>query len=208
MTARLGSLTITLLLLLLECLVGAVEPGLPSRTAVEVTLHRAIGAKNPDPQFRNPDYMAARFLGPKERALLIPPTQGLLDLDYSEAVDFYVKNKLAFLLTEHLLRTRHIDEALLGAVRGGARQVVNLGAGLDSRAYRFTKELLGVQTFEVDYPPTQEYKKLRLGEILGSLPGNVRFVPMDFTRDDLLTQLKKSGYREEERTFFIWEGVT
>ena len=45
----------------------AVEPGLPSKTSVLAASLRAIGGKNPDPQFRNPDYLAIRFLGPRER---------------------------------------------------------------------------------------------------------------------------------------------
>jgi methyltransferase (TIGR00027 family) len=188
------------------CLASAIQPGLPSLTAVEVTLHRAIGAKNPDPQFRNPDYMAARFLGTRERALLVDAVRDAIDLDYDTALARY--GNLGVLVTSHLLRTRHIDGALLDAVHAGVHQVVNLGAGFDSRAYRFAGELRDVRTFEVDYPPTQEYKKLRLKEILGRLPDSVRFVPMDFTKDDLLTQLRRSGYREHEPTFFIWEGVT
>ena len=48
----------------------AAEPGLPSKTAVYVAAARALGSKDPDPQRRNPDYLAIKFLGPRERALL------------------------------------------------------------------------------------------------------------------------------------------
>jgi methyltransferase (TIGR00027 family) len=90
-----------------------------------------------------------------------------------------------------------------------ARQVVILGAGYDSRAYRFHDALSGrALVFEVDFPPTQEYKKLRVKELLGEVPPYVRWVPMDFNHDDLLTKLRESGYSESARTFFIWEGVT
>ena len=61
---------------------------------------------------------------------------------------------------------------------------------------------------EVDSAPTQEYKKQRVREIFGGLPGNVTYIPMDFTKDDLLTQLVKAGYSEKQKTFFLWEGVT
>ena len=60
---------------------------------------------------------------------------------------------------------------------------------------------------EVDYGPTQEYKKRRVKEILGALPPNVTYVPMDFTKDKLLDQLAKAGYSEQRKTFFLWEGV-
>jgi hypothetical protein len=39
----------------------AVESGLPSKTSVLAASLRAIGGKNPDPQFRNPDYLASGF---------------------------------------------------------------------------------------------------------------------------------------------------
>ena len=105
-------------------------------------------------------------------------------------------------------RTRYIDEALEEALADGARQIVVLGAGFDSRAYRFRGRLGGVRFFEVDYGPTQECKRRRLQEIFGSLPTHVMYVALDFTRDELPTQLRKHGYSAKERTLFIWEGVT
>ena len=42
-----------------------------SKTAVYVAIARAIGAKNPDVELRNPDDFAIKFLGPRERALLL-----------------------------------------------------------------------------------------------------------------------------------------
>jgi methyltransferase (TIGR00027 family) len=111
------------------------------------------------------------------------------------------------MVRNQLARTRFFDAKLDEALRDGARQVVVLGAGFDRRGYRFRDRLGGVRFLEVDYGPTQEHKKQRVREILGRLPSHVRYVPMDFTKDDLLTQLKKSGYSEKEKTFFIWEGV-
>jgi len=31
---------------------------------------------------------------------------------------------------------------------------------------------------------------------------------MDFTKDNLLDQLRNAGYSEQQSTFFLWEGVT
>ena len=53
-------------------------------------------------------------------------------------------------------RTRHIDAVFADALAGGARQVVLLGAGLDSRAYRAPDGVRQTRVFEVDFPPTQE----------------------------------------------------
>src|SRR5688500_11823407 len=62
--------------------------------------------------------------------------------------------------------------------------------------------------FEVDFPPTQELKKLRIRESLGRIPKNVVFVPIDFTKEDLRTVLLKAGYRADRKTVFVWEGVS
>jgi hypothetical protein len=68
--AQLGQLAITFALL--ASLSEALEPGLPSKTAVLIDTARAVGSKDPNPQFRNPDYLAIKFLGPRERAILSP----------------------------------------------------------------------------------------------------------------------------------------
>ena len=183
----------------------AVEPGLPSKTAVYVAAARAVGSKDPDPQLRNPDYLAIKFLGPRERAVLPDLPMNALDLDFDRAMKQLGPHLPVAVMT---YRTKRFDAALLDALQNGARQVVVLGAGFDSRAYRFQSQLGDVRVMEVDYGPTQAYKKRRLGEILDVIPPNVSFVPMDFTKDNLLDQLRNAGYSEQQRTFFLWEGVT
>jgi len=183
----------------------AVEPGLPSKTAVYVAAARALGSKDPDPQVRNPDYLAIKFLGPRERAVLLDIPMDALDLDFDSAMKQLGPHLLVAVMT---YRTERFDAALLDALQNGARQVVVLGAGFDSRAYRFQSQLGDVRVMEVDYGPTQAYKKQRLGEILQVIPSNVSFVPMDFTKDNLLEQLRNAGYSEQQNAFFLWEGVT
>jgi methyltransferase (TIGR00027 family) len=190
---------------LLVCGVEAVEPGKPSKTSVWTAILRAIGASNPDAEFRNPDYLAEKFVGARERKLLADYPTDALDLPYAEAVR-RLPDPLN-VMTLHI-RTRHVDATLLDALRGGARQVVVLGAGFDTRGFRFADELRGVTFIEVDYGPTQEYKKRRVKEVFGRLPRHIKYVPMDFAKDDLLRQLRKGGYDEKRKTLFIWEGVT
>jgi methyltransferase (TIGR00027 family) len=182
----------------------AVEPGLPSKTAVYAAAARAVGSKDPDPQRRNPDYLAIKFLGPRERAVVPELHLDALDLDFDSAI----KQIGVYIVAVMTYRTKRFDAALLDALQDGARQVVVLGAGFDSRAYRFQSQLGNVRVMEVDYGPTQAYKKQRLGEILDVIPSNVSFVPMDFTKDNLLEQLRNAGYSEQQKTFFLWEGVT
>jgi len=199
-----ASVIAALLLTLLAASLGAIQPGLPSKTAIYVMVGRAIGSKNPNPAQRNPDYLAIQFLGPRERAVLPDYPMDALALDYDAAMK-RIPNAVA--IPAWTTRTKFFDGAMLDAVKAGATQVVILGAGFDSRAYRFGDQLTGVRFLEVDSPPTQDYKKQRVKEVLGTLPRNVSYVAMDFTKDDLLTQLRKGGYADRARTFFLWEGV-
>jgi methyltransferase (TIGR00027 family) len=80
------------------------------------------------------------------------------------------------------VRTHYIDAALKRAVADGATQVVILGAGYDSRAYRFRQAYPQVKFFEVDLPKTSEMKRARLAEVFGSVPDYVRYAPIDSTR--------------------------
>jgi len=182
----------------------AVEVGKPSKTSISAAARRALAARDYDPSVRNPDWVAEQFLGPNERKIMAGE-QSIKDLDrdYREAI----KEQEPSTGMAHI-RTRFIDERLQHAVSGGAAQVVILGAGYDSRAYRMKELLKGVRVFEVDYGPTQEYKKRRVLEIFGCFPPNLTYVPIDFTQEKLGNVLARDGYRSDRMTFFIWEGVT
>jgi methyltransferase (TIGR00027 family) len=196
---------LAVLLTIVASTASAVEPGKPSVTALLAAVNRAVGARNPDASMRNPDYLAEKFLGPEERAILehaSPRLLRALSMDFEDAA-----REVAW-VPSGVATTRFFDAMLLDAVNGGARQVVNLGAGLDSRAYRFQEHLSGVKVFELDFGPTQEYKKQRVREILGTLRGNVIYVPIDFTKEDMGTVLRRAGYHPEIKTFYIWEAVT
>lgn len=104
-------------------------------------------------------------------------------------------------------RKRYIDDKLVEALSAGMAAVVNLGAGLDTRAYRLPA-LRAVPVFEVDLPENIEYKRAKLRQVYGRVPGHVSLVPIDFDRQDLEGVLASHGHKIEEKTFFIWEGVT
>ena len=196
------------ILVLLSAIRGfAVEPGKPSRTAVLTLAARAVGSREPDPAIRNPDWVAERLLGPDELALLGPDNvlRKALDDDYLQAMKNFA---VAVPVAHFLVRTRFIDDSLQQAVSAGAMQVVILGAGFDSRAYRFRQLLKHVRVFELDYGPTQEYKKRRVLEVLGAPPSNLVYTPIDFTRQNLGEVLRRAGYQRHRKTFFLWEGVT
>jgi methyltransferase (TIGR00027 family) len=103
------------------------------------------------------------------------------------------------------IRVAVIDAEMLDAVRAGCRQVVVLGAGLDTRAYRFD-ELNGTTVFEVDHPATQAEKRRRSAN-LGPPKSRLVFVPVDFDSGDLGAALLAAGHNAASPTFWIWEGV-
>ena len=73
-------------------------------------------------------------------------------------------------LTFIVCRCRYFDDYLQECLKSGIAQLVILGAGLDSRAYR--GELLQgvVRIFEVDHPATQASKIGRVKKVLGEIP--------------------------------------
>ena len=178
----------------------------PSKTCLYVAAGRALGAREPDESIRNPDYLAERLLGPEERAMVADQAVvQALDLDFAEARKNIEALSSAIMM---IIRTRFIEERLELVIRDGVTQVVILGAGFDTRAYRLTELLQAVPVFEVDQPSTQEYKKRRIRETGIEVPPNLTYVPVDFRHDKLGEVLAAAGYASNLKTFFIWEGVT
>lgn len=105
-------------------------------------------------------------------------------------------------------RTRYIDDYLKACITDRIEQLVILGAGYDSRAYRFDELKKSVKVFEVDHPDTQRAKIQKVKKIFGSLPSHVVFVGVDFDKRKLSETLLESGYDKGKKTLFIWEGVT
>jgi methyltransferase (TIGR00027 family) len=88
----------------------------------------------------------------------------------------------------------------------GLQQLVILGAGYDSRAYRF--DLHGQKVFEIDHPATQADKLAKMQIVFGKVPEHVVYVPVDFTTQTLEECLLESGYDSKQKTLFVWQGVT
>jgi methyltransferase (TIGR00027 family) len=94
-------------------------------------------------------------------------------------------------------------------VRQGLPALVILGAGLDTRPYRFI-ELTKVKVVEIDLSAVQEFKKACLLRKFGVLPRHVRFIPMDLNIEieEVDTALERSGLHPSEPAIFVWEGVS
>ena len=104
-------------------------------------------------------------------------------------------------------RSRIAEDALSEAVERGVRQIVILGAGLDTFALRNPHTALEVRIYEVDHPATQAWKRACLAEAQIALPPSLIFVPVDFERDNLGEQLMAAGFQQNSPAFFSWLGV-
>ena len=176
-----------------------------SRTAIYVAAGRAVGAREPDVSVRNPDYLAEKLLGDPAKLDLDLPIVRALGQSYEDAMqDMEVASNVRMMI----VRTRFIDEALVRAVDNGATQVMILGAGFDSHAYRCQAVLRDVRIFEVDRPVTQAFKRERVLEAYGEPPENLTYVSIDFQDGELGAVLAQSGYDFSQRTFVIMEGLT
>lgn len=174
----------------------------PSRTAAYMALFRAIESSRSSEERLFYDPLAAAFLDRRLRmaaeAARLPIVGGL--------VPRYIDRRWPGPRPSAVVRTRVIDEAVCEALREGCSQLVVLGAGYDTRAYRLP-EAGGVETFEVDHPATQAVKRAVLGEASGVFAAHVHFVAVDFERDSLASALVKAGLQSAKRTCILWEGV-
>jgi methyltransferase (TIGR00027 family) len=174
------------------------QPGRASQTAVFVAMGRAAADGKTDvARFSDPTAMtllpedARRRV---ERYLAGPPPKTLKE--------GWARGSLKARAAMMVARTVAVDDAIRAA---GAPQLVILGAGLDGRAWRMG-ELCDVVAFEVDHPDTQREKRARVAP-LKQAAREVRFVPVDFERDDLETALAAAGHDPTRPTTWVWEGV-
>ena len=173
----------------------------PSRTAATAAAPRALESQKPEDSRVCYDPFAQKFLSPS--FTLFGETRVpkfLANWMYNRILPGFFGYTVA--------RTRHIDEILIKCIKNGLEQLVILGAGFDSRAYRYVQLEMKTKVFEVDHPATQQIKLNKLKEILGSLPKHVFYVPIDFAEQNLKKQLIESGFEANLNTLFIWEGVT
>jgi methyltransferase (TIGR00027 family) len=172
-----------------------------STTAEQMALSRAIETRKPAGERICCDPLAERFLGAKYRMLL-------WGRPFRDLVERTIERRFAGHHYYVIARTCYFDDFVQEYLTRGADQLVILGAGYDSRPYRFADRLSGVQVFEVDHPATSTAKQAKVREILGDIPANVAYVAVDFTVDNFADKLVACGYRATRPTVFLWEGVT
>jgi methyltransferase (TIGR00027 family) len=170
----------------------ALEGGQPSRTASGAARHRAAHQLLENPKVLD-DPFALPILGERDAAWL------RANLGRQQTAS--ARTMRAFIV----MRSRYAEDCLAQAAARGVRQYVVLGAGLDTFACRNPHPSL--QVFEVDYPPTQAWKRARLEQIGVGLPGSLVFAPVDFERQTLAEGLEAAGFRASEPAFFSLLGV-
>lgn len=169
-----------------------------SETALAIASLRALSNYETDPAVQSHDELAELFL-PEDRqaALRTPGSREMIRQRIPKGMYEYV-----------IARTKYFDGVFVEAIKNTIEQIVLLGAGYDSRPYRFQTQIDHTQIFEADMKPTQEHKRECLYKHNVEIHDNISFIPMDFETDDPIEMLLQSGYDQCKQTLFLWEGVT
>jgi methyltransferase (TIGR00027 family) len=168
-------------------------------TSVAVAMARAQESNHDAPLFRDP--FAPLFVAAARASLDAsgktdeewPPLVAWVDLVYSRGV----------------VRTRFIDDYLIGATAYGCRQIVILGAGLDTRAFRLPWTQ-GVDVFEVETPSVLAFKEQVLADAdaaTNAPPYRTRTVIEADLREDWAARLDASSFDRTAPTAWVAEGV-
>lgn len=178
-----------------------------SRSAVIYAFFRALESSRPakDRLFHDP--YAKRFLTPILKMWVWLAAYPF----FKWFVPWYINLRWPGSLTSVVARTRMIDLMTLEAIeKHQVYQVIILGAGYDTRAYRLTQ--LGVkrvQFVEVDRKMTQDRKK----ELLLNIPAAhkppvpVDYVTLNFKEDRPEEVISHLLQKEYYKTLIIWEGA-
>ena len=183
------------------------EDGSPSQTALMVAVLRAHHCHfAPEPKILK-DTTALPLSGMADLDAVKDYKNGVIEffsgLSSRETAESFVQQ-----ITDSVcMRSRLVEERLTKARKQGLEQLVILGAGLDSTAYRYTEQLNGLPVFEIDHPATQHWKKTRLTECNINLPDNLKFVGFDFENQTLAEALEAGGVSSNAVTMFTWLGV-
>lgn len=156
-------------------------------TAVEIARERAVESGRPDGLFEDP--LAAAFVAAADGEEPVRP----------------LGERVPVMRGYVALRTRVFDDALLAACRDGCRQVVLLGSGLDTRAYRLAWPS-GTTLFELDLPEVIALKEQVLA-VRAPTRRCARVVVDADLRDDWGASLLSHGFDGAVPTAWLAEGL-
>jgi|ERR1035437_706791 methyltransferase (TIGR00027 family) len=193
-----------------------------SFTAIMVAYMRAYHSMHGIPKIFD-DFLAYDLIPEEKRALIeqylieqnMTCSQQLNDSEYAASHSNQTINSESLMQETHrnagvfISRAQYAEDSLEKAVEQGVKQYVILGAGMDTFAFRQPEMMVKLEVFEVDHPATQEFKLQRLVELEWEHPAKLHFIPIDFTKESLVTALiSSSSYDPQIKTFFNWLGVT
>jgi len=172
----------------------------PSKMAENIALIRAGEARRPEGERICYDPYAIRFISPETLEFMTRYPEQF------KAQQEQIDRAMPGLGNTAVARVRYIDDTVKAALKDGIKQLVILGAGYDTRAYRI-EGADKVRVFEVDHPDTVAYKMDKIKEIFGALPTHVTYVKADLEIVSLGRRLAESGYNSKKKTLFVLEGL-
>lgn len=160
---------------------------------------RAMAAVDRRSGIRGPDFLAECFL-PEDRRIILqdPALRG-----------WVIRNAVSPGMYEFIIaRTAFFDDVVRRALGENMPQMVLLGAGYDSRPYRFGDLIGETRIFELDMPGTQQHKQELLARAGIPIPEQLTFVPVDLRTGVIAGRLRRAGFDSARDALFVWEGCT
>ena len=171
----------------------------PSETAMGAATMRVLAAMDERKEIKGPDYLAEIFLTEDRKGSLKDPARR----------EWIIKNRIPPGMYEFIIaRTAFFDHVVEQALGESIPQIVFLGAGYDSRSYRFKGMIKDTRIFELDIEPTQQHKKELLYQASIPIPEQLVFVSINFNTDSIGDILNRAGFKRNQKALFVWEGVT
>lgn len=172
-----------------------------SKMAELIALHRVAESRKPEGERICYDPYAVHFANPETLAF------AAANPEKTKEMSEYYEHLFPGLGNSIRARVRYFDDFVRNYLEEGLEQLVILGAGYDTRAYRIDGLKGKVRVFEVDHPDTQNVKIEKIKKVFGSLPGHVIYVPVDFETDNFGERLIAQGYDSSQKTLFLMEGL-
>ncbi|MGF7118758.1 SAM-dependent methyltransferase [Methanobacterium oryzae] len=173
----------------------------PSQMAEGIAMQRFGESNKPEDERICYDPYAIHFIRPEIIEF------GMKHPEEAKAKIEQTERQFLGLSSSIMARVRYFDDFLKKYIDEGLEQLVILGAGYDTRAYRIEKLKKSINVFEMDHPNTQSFKIDKIKEIFGSTPENVIYVPVDFEIENLGQKLFDNEYNSSKKTLFIMEGL-
>ncbi len=173
----------------------------PSVTAELVGAVRALHVKSSaNPLISDP--LALCLCSPFWRSVVKYPLLKMVVVDW-------MLRKNAPIQPAIVVRARYSEDKILQATsEEGTEQLVILGAGYDSIAYRHPELEDSLTIFEIDKKPTQQDKLRRLKKAQIRIPPNINFVEADLNKISFVDGLRDTRFDFDKKTLVLWMGVT